>query len=137
MSAALLLSVLLALLPVPAARRACITSRRARIERDAAAARSGVPVAVLLAVGWMEAALGCDPRSGGCWGAPISPSRRGVAGNAHHAAAALAWGYRRCTTTLGAVSHFRCGLCSCRRLVGYTAQQAVTLSERISAEASQ
>ena len=78
MSAAAVLSALLTLLPVPAARRACIVSHRGAIGRDADAvsARYGVPVSVLLAVGYLESHLGCAPRSGGCWGAPISPRRR-------------------------------------------------------------
>ena len=133
MSAAAVLSALLTLLPVPAARRRCIVSHRGAIGRDADAvsARYGVPVSVLLAVGYLESHLGCAPRSGGCWGAPISPRRRGTAGGPAHAAAALAWGYRRCTTTLGAVSHFRCGRCVCPHLVGYQPAAAVRLAERI------
>lgn len=137
MTAHLLLSILLQLLPVPAARRACIMERRETIERDAdaAAARYGVPVEVLVSIGFLETHLSCAPGSGGGWGAPISPTRRGVAGGAAHSAAALAWGYRRCTTTLGAVSHYRCGRCVCPHLIGYQPEQAVRLSERLTSRA--
>lgn len=133
MSAHALLAVLLALLPVPAARRACIVERRAAIEHDAdaASAATGVPVAVILAVAYLETHIGCAPRSGGCWGAPISPSRRGTAGRAIHSATALAWGYRACGDALGAVSHYRCGRCRCGRLVGYQPEHAMDLVDRL------
>ena len=121
MNAHMLLAVLLALLPVPAARRRCIVERRATIESqaDAASRTYSVPVEVLLAVGYLETHLSCAPGSGGGWGAPIAPTRRGVAGGAIHSASALAWGYRACGDMLGAVSHYRCGRCACPHLVGY------------------
>lgn len=133
MTARVLLAVLLALLPVPAARRACIVARRDNIERqaDAAARATGVPVAVLIAVGFLETHLSCAPGSGGGWGAPISPTRRGVAGGAAQSAAALAWGYQRCGTMLGAISHYRSGRCHAPHLVGYQPAQAVDLVDRL------
>jgi hypothetical protein len=90
--------------------------------------------ALLISVGTLESMLSCDPRSGGSWGAPISRTRRGVAGNSDHTASALALGYRRCHSTIGALSSFRCGLCSCHRLVGYTPETALALAQRLDPE---
>jgi hypothetical protein len=82
-------------------------------QADAAVAATGVPVRLLLAVGYAESHLGCAPRSGGCWGAPASRTARHTAGRASHAASALALGHRRCGTWRGALGHFRCGQCVC------------------------
>ena len=111
---------------------------RIAAQADEAARVTGVPVATLLVMGYMESALGCDPRSGGCWGAPISPARRLTAGTSMHAARALAWGYRRCETTEGAVAHFRYGRCTTPRRhgAGYTPAQAVDLIVRVVARAA-
>lgn len=139
MTAAQVLLALLALLPVPAARRACITARRDAIVANAtrSADAAHVPVEVLLVVAYLESHVGCAPGSGGCWGAPISPTRRGTAGNSNHAAAALAWGYRRCHTDLGAIAHFRYGRCAtpARHGPGYTPEAAMRLVERVRAYA--
>jgi len=113
-AAAAWLAALLLAVPVPAAERACILARRETIaaSADAAAAAHGVPVALLLSVAYLESHLGCSRGSGGCWGAPISRARRGVAGGPASAASALALGYRRCGgTPEGAVASFRWGLC--------------------------
>lgn len=93
--------------------RACLTARQDQIVTQAADAQAsrGVPVGVLLAVGFMESHLGCDRASGGCWGAPISPMRRRTAGTPDHAARALATSFRICGSWRGAISRFRCGLC--------------------------
>jgi hypothetical protein len=112
-AAAWLLALLLAV-RVPARERACIVARRDTIaaSADAAAEAHHVPVALLLSVAYLESHLGCSAHSGGCWGAPISRTRRGVAGGADRAASALALGYRRCgNTPEGAVASFRWGLC--------------------------
>jgi hypothetical protein len=111
---AALLAALLALFPTSPS-RPCIEARAAQITADAGAAarRYGVPPALLLAVGFVETHLGCDRASGGCWGAPISPERRGTAGTVDHAARALASGYAACGSWPGAVCRFRCGLCRC------------------------
>jgi hypothetical protein len=111
---AALLSALLTLFPASPS-RSCIEARAAQITADvgAAARRHGVPPALLLAVGFVETHLGCDRASGGCWGAPISPERRGTAGTVDHAARALASGYAACGSWPGAVCRFRCGLCRC------------------------
>ena len=77
MSAAAWLVALLATYP-HLAHRACVEARAPQIAADAddAAARYSVPVATLLAVAVLESHLGCAPRSGGCWGAPISRTDR-------------------------------------------------------------
>lgn len=114
MTAAAWLVALLLAVRVPVAERRCIVARREAIAASAtaAAAAHGVPVALLLSVAYLESHLGCSAHSGGCWGAPISRTRRGVAGGADRAASALALGYRRCGgTDEGAVSSFRWGLC--------------------------
>ena len=114
MTAAAWLVALLLAVRVPVAERACIVARRETIaaSAEAAAAAHGVPVALLLSVAYLESHLGCSRGSGGCWGAPISRARRGVAGGPDRAASALALGYRRCGgTPEGAVSSFRWGLC--------------------------
>ena len=113
-AAAVWLVALLLAVRVPARERACIVARRDTIaaSADAAAEAHHVPVALLLSVAYLESHLGCSAHSGGCWGAPISRARRGVAGGADRAASALALGYRRCGgTPEGAVSSFRWGLC--------------------------
>jgi hypothetical protein len=114
-------------------RTRCIERRAPEIaaEASASAARYDVPPALLLAIGMHESALGCDPRAGGSWGAPISRTRRAVAGTSDHAASALALGHSRCRTWLGAVSHFRCGRCRCPPLVGYEPRDAMRLARRI------
>lgn len=140
MTAAIYLAAILAILPVPAFERNCITRNHDRIvaQADAAAEAEGIPVETLLVVGFLEAHLGCARHSGGCWGAPIDPHHRGVAGSPRSAARALAWGYRRCGDTLGAITHFRTGHCSFRRsLVGYEPSEAVRLLERVVASAAQ
>ena len=114
MTAAAWLVALLLAVRVPVAERRCIVARREAIASTATAAAEahGVPVALLLSVAYLESHLGCSRGSGGCWGAPISRARRGVAGGPDRAASALALGYRRCGgTPEGAVSSFRWGLC--------------------------
>lgn len=117
----LIFVALMALFPRTPA-RACLTARQTQIEAqadDAMRARN-VPPGVLIAVGFMESHLGCDRASGGCWGAPISPTRRHTAGSPDHAARALETSFRRCGNWRGAISRFRCGLCRCPpRFDGY------------------
>jgi hypothetical protein len=114
-TAAEALALMLAMLPAGRPYRGCIDTRRASIvtQADAASREHGVPMRLLLAVGYAESHLGCAPRSGGCWGAPISRTARHTAGRASHAASALALGHRRCGTWRGAIAHFRCGRCVC------------------------
>ena len=115
MTAAEALAVMLAALPVARPYRECIEARRAQVIADAdrAAREHGVPVRLLLAVGYAESHLGCARGSGGCWGAPASRLHRHSPGRASHAASALALGHRRCGTWTGALGHFRCGRCTC------------------------
>jgi hypothetical protein len=136
-AAAAWLAALLLAVRVPVAERACIVARRETIaaSADAAAAAHGVPVALLLSVAYLESHLGCSPRSGGCWGAPISRARRGVAGGADRAASALALGYRRCGgTPEGAVSSFRWGRCRVPSGAhGYGPADVLRLAARVAA----
>lgn len=115
MTAAQALAALLAVLPARRPYRACLTARTPRViaDADAASREHGVPVALLLSVGYAESHLGCARGSGGCWGAPASRLHRHTAGRASHAASALALGHRRCGTWTGALGHFRCGRCVC------------------------
>jgi hypothetical protein len=146
-SAALAALLALVALVHPAGERgACIRRRAASLAASAQAAvdqvareRPGaavVPADLLLVVAYLESHLGCAPGSGGCWGAPASPAHRGTAGRPVHAARALASGLRVCTTEIGAVSRFRCGLCRCPVAPGrgYTAQDALRLVERVRRE---
>ena len=137
MSAAAWIVALLAAYP-HLAHRACVEARAPQIaaDADAAAARHGVPVETLLAVAVLESHLGCAPRSGGCWGAPVSRTRRQTAGRADHAASALALGYRRCGSWPGAVSHFRSGRCIHGHLTGYTPDRVFALMDRVAAHAA-
>ena len=116
----------------------CIRRRQHEIaaRAEGSATRHGVPVAILLSVGYLESSWGCHPRSGGCWGAPVDVRHRGTAGTADHAAAALARSYRVCGTWLGGVSRFRCGLCRCPRLVGYEPGDAMALADALNARTS-
>lgn len=130
MTARVLLAALLALLPQSRPYAACVAARAERIatDADAAAAATGVPAALLLAVGYMESHLGCAPGSGGCWGAPIDRAHRLTAGRAIHAARSLAAGRARCGSWRGAVGHFRCGRCACVGREGYV-RAALRLAE--------
>lgn len=95
----------------------------------------GVPPSVLLSVGWSESHLGTDPRSGGCWGAPISATRRNVAGTPLHAARVLARGHRLCGSDWRrSVAFFRSGACDGGRHGGYV-ERVSTLVRRLHARA--
>jgi hypothetical protein len=117
---------------------------RTRIERrfDAIATAAldasethGVPPALVVSVGFLESQFGADPRSGGSWGAPRDRRHRHVAGGPNEQASALALGYRACGSWDRALHFFRCGLCRCPRVVGYTPDAAMRLAERIYARA--
>lgn len=128
MNTALILAALLILRPHSPA-RSCIDARHDEIVSMAtrSAETFDVPVALLLVVGFSETHFGCDPASGGNWGAPRDRNHRQTAGTSDSAASALALGYRECRTWLGAVSHFRCGRCgTCPAgQPGYTARGAL------------
>lgn len=118
MTATLILSAILALFPYMSGNnRACIATNRARIEAqlDESHARyPDVPMELLAAVAFAETHLGCDVGEGGNWGAPISRTRRHVAGTHLHAAGALHRSLAVCGTLDGAVRRFRVGLCDPR-----------------------
>lgn len=112
----------------------------ARFDAIADAARDasetyGVPPALLVAVGYLESGFGTHPRSGGSWGAPRDRRHRHIAGGPNQEASALALGFRRCGNWRSALHHFRCGMCRCPRVVGYTPDDAFRLADRISARA--
>ncbi len=132
-----LLFALLATLP-HTARTHCVQRRSEEIAAQAAASaeRYDVPVALLLSIAWLESAMACDPRSGGSWGAPIARTRRGVAGNSDHTASALALGHRRCPASwTEATNFFRTGRCHGAPPVGYTAETAMRIANRIALQA--
>ena len=141
MTAAAWLVALLLAVRVPVAERRCIVARREAIASTATAAAEahGVPVALLLSVAYLESHLGCSRGSGGCWGAPISRARRGVAGGPDRAASALALGYRRCGgTPEGAVSSFRWGLCRVPPgAQGYGPADVMAFAARVAARVAQ
>ena len=132
MSAAIL-AALLALFPsmnyAP-----CVRANAPRIAAEAARAERelGVPPEVLLVVGLLESHWGCNPASGGCWGAPIDFRHRGTAGTPLHAARVLANGYRACGDWTRAVAWFRSGDCRPRApgLRGYV-RRATALMARV------
>lgn len=128
------LSLFLSLRP-PLPIRRCIEARAARISRRAAEAsrEHGVPVAIILSVGWLESHLGCDPRSGGSWGSPTDRNHRLRAGGPWHTARDLATSYRVCGSWTGAVARYRCGLCNCTPRVGYGVRDVDRLVYRITA----
>lgn len=139
----LLAALLFLLPPLPVSERACVASRREEIISTAIdiSAQHQVPPAVILVVGLLESHYGCSRGSGGCWGAPTSPTRRHVAGTPSQAARSLSTGFRGnertgrfrgCGTWVGAVSWFRCGRCRCPARPGYTADYAVGLVGRMS-----
>lgn len=90
-----------------------LEQRRDRIVENLVASElsHGVPAGLMMVVAFNETHLGCDAREGGNWGAPISATRRHVAGTPLQAARVLARGGRHCGSWPGAVSFFRTGLC--------------------------
>lgn len=125
MNTAALIAALLVLRPHSPALQ-CIETRHDEIVTMAtnSAEAFHVPVALLLVVGFNESHWGCDPNSGGNWGAPIDRDHRQTAGTSDSAASALALGFHECRSWGSAVSHFRCGRCGrCpRSQPGYTAR---------------
>lgn len=128
----LLLTTLLALYPHSPA-SACVRSRAARIANDARAASEAhhVPATLLVAIGWFESHLGCNPRSGGSWGSPSGRAHRHRAGSAWHTARDLATSFRVCHSWPAAVARYRCGLCRCTPPVGYRPRHVLSLVRRL------
>lgn len=132
--------LLLALLAIagrsPEPMASCLAARRGEIisAAEIAGGLTGVPLALLLVVGFRETHLGCHPRSGGGWGAPVDRLHRHTAGTAVHAARALSRGFAHCGSWEGAAAFFRCGLCTCPYAPTY-APTTVRWVERVSARA--
>ena len=114
-------------------RRQCLIARRDHIVSNIAASQQvhNVPPAVITAIGFAETHLGCDHGEGGGWGAPISPTRRHIAGTPLHAARALATSYRVCGNWNGAVRRFRTGLCHSTRVGDQYMNNVIHLINRI------
>lgn len=137
MTALQALTALLMILPVPARYRQCIAARREAIIAQAAEAADlhQIPVELLLVTGYLESHLGCANLSGG-WGVRLPRALR-TASQPHlhvvRAASALAFGYRRCRTELGALAHFRYGRCAtpAQHEAGYTPEFALGLLTRV------
>ena len=110
----LLILAILTIYPVMLpGRRECIQERTEPIAQavEAAQRENNVPPSVLIAAAFSETHLGCDPLSGGNWGAPISASRRHTAGGPVEAARSLQEGFLACGSWQGAISRFRSGSC--------------------------
>jgi hypothetical protein len=133
--AQLILSAILAIFPYMSGNnRACIVQRQERIVQHATEGRTNhnVPELVMMAVGFSETHLGCDINEGGNWGAPISRHRRHTAGTPGQAAAVLRRSYEVCGNWSGAISRFRCGLCSCRGSTASYTPRVIGLMRTIS-----
>ena len=114
--------------------RQCIIEHRTQIEQvlvEAQRQYPEMPTEVLTAVGFMETHLGCDQGEGGNWGAPISATRRHVAGTPMQAAAILWHSYEVCGTWEGAARRFRTGLCR-NTMVGLPySRRAISVANRL------
>lgn len=134
--AALLLTALLSLFSVNSPAVRLISAQRAHVLAQAvdAADAYGVPVSVLLAVGFEETWCGTNHETD--WGAPASARNRHVAGTARDAARVLATGYRVCGTWLGSAARFRSGDCHGDPVGDAYARRAMGIVERMHARAS-
>lgn len=99
---------------IPAPVLSSILTRRELIENVAHTSQEslGVPMGVILVVGFSETHLGSDAHEGGNWGAPIDAAHRHTAGAPIQAARVLARSYQVCGNDWQrAVARFRSGLC--------------------------
>jgi hypothetical protein len=112
------------------AQRERFVRRQEEIAAQAASAAQefSVPVALVLATAFKETHCGTDARDPD-WGAPIDRRHPWIAGGPRQHASALAFGRRSCPTWLGAVHHYRIGVCNGHEHVGYTAESALHLAE--------
>jgi len=114
--------------------RQCIMEHRTQIESvlvEAQRQYPEMPTEVLTAVGFMETHLGCDQGEGGNWGAPISATRRHIAGTPMQAATILWHSYQVCGTWEGAARRFRTGLCRPTTTGAPYAQRAINVANRL------
>lgn len=113
---ALLLAVLTAFPVMNGTNRSCIETNLAQIEQQVAEAIRTYPrvrPAYFIAIAFIETHLGCDRGAGGNWGAPISATRRHVAGTHMHAARLASRSLEVCRgDELSAARRFRTGLCN-------------------------
>jgi hypothetical protein len=129
------ITAILALFPYMSGNnRQCIINNRAQIEHVLVQTQRQYPVMpteVFVAVGFLETHLGCDQGEGGNWGAPISPTRRHVAGTPMQAATALWHSYEVCRTWEGAARRFRTGLCHPTTTGTPYARRAINVANRL------
>lgn len=114
--------------------RQCIIEHRTQIEQvlvEAQRQYPAMPTEVLTAVGFMETHLGCDQGEGGNWGAPISATRRHVAGTPMQAATILWHSYEVCGTWEGATRRFRTGLCRNTMVGSPYSRRAMSVASRL------
>ena len=113
---ALLIAVLAAFPVMNGNNRACIEMNLPRIEQQVAEAIRTYPrvrPAYFISIAFIETHLGCDRGAGGNWGAPISATRRHVAGTHMHAARLASRSLEVCRgDELSAARRFRTGLCN-------------------------
>jgi len=114
--------------------RQCIIDHRPQIEQvltEAQRQYPEMPTEVFAAVGFMETHLGCDQGEGGNWGAPISATRRHVAGTPMQAATILWHSYEVCGTWEGATRRFRTGLCRDTAVGLPYSRRAISVANRL------
>lgn len=112
---ALLMAVLTMFPVMNGGNRQCIEARIDRIEQQVAEAIRTYPrvrPAYFISIAFVETHLGCDRGAGGNWGAPISATRRHVAGTHMHAARLASRSLEVCHDELSAARRFRTGLCN-------------------------
>ena len=135
LTAAQIVTAILAMFPAMSGNnRECIIARRTRIENHITAAQRQfpeMPSEVFASIGFIESHFGCNPRSGGSWGVPISPSRRNIAGTPLQAASVLWHSYQACHTWDGAARRFRTGLCRPTTVGTRYSRIATNLTNRI------
>jgi len=110
------------------------THQEVAIQRivDAVEAHPEVPAALSMSVGFLETALGFDHGEGGCLGSPIDRRHRHVSGGSSAQTRDLLHSYQTCGDWMHALHRYRVGDCNGRERIGYTAEQALQLAERLS-----
>jgi len=91
-----------------------------------------MPVEHITSIGFVETHLGCDPSSGGNWGAPVSRLRRNVAGTPLQAARILWRSYEVCGNNWeAAMRRFRTGVCMPTTIGTRYGRMAMNVSYRL------